>query len=187
MNHNEENISAKCTQAKARPWISSPDENQGRSIGAETQARQGSQGIVRLTGSASDRPPIGSHWLADDMADHGFPPSQRLRRPGEFDAVFKKAQLRVNYRALLFLAKPNDMNHSRLGIVVGKKAAPRAVERNRLKRLMRESFRLNCTMETVDIVIVARPPARDYPNRQLLELMNQAWRELEEKERRTIQ
>ncbi|MBD3646089.1 MAG: ribonuclease P protein component [Pseudomonadales bacterium] len=121
------------------------------------------------------------------MADHGFPPSQRLRRPGEFDAVFKKAQLRVSHQACLALAIPNRLDRRRLGLVVGKKAAPRAVDRNRLKRLMRESFRQHCLLEGMDVVLVARPAARDYANPQFSDVMCQVWQELHEKRQQSIQ
>lgn len=40
-------------------------------------------------------------------------------------------------------ARPNDLDHGRLGLVVGKKVAKRAVRRNYIKRTVREWFRLN--------------------------------------------
>ncbi|BEV72634.1 hypothetical protein THUN1379_21160 [Paludibacterium sp. THUN1379] len=40
-------------------------------------------------------------------------------------------------------ARPNDLGHPRLGLVVGKKVAKRAVRRNYIKRTVREWFRLN--------------------------------------------
>lgn len=39
------------------------------------------------------------------------------------------------------MAKPNHLEHARLGVVVGKKVARRAVTRNYMKRVMREIFR----------------------------------------------
>jgi ribonuclease P protein component len=38
-------------------------------------------------------------------------------------------------------ARPNELTHARLGIIAGRKAAARAVDRNRGKRLIREAFR----------------------------------------------
>lgn len=40
-------------------------------------------------------------------------------------------------------ARPNDLGHGRVGLVVGKKVAKRAVRRNYIKRTVREWFRLN--------------------------------------------
>lgn len=52
---------------------------------------------------------------------------------------------------------PNDTGHARLGLAVGIKAAGNAVQRNRIKRLVRESFRA-CQDElpAVDVVVNAR-------------------------------
>jgi ribonuclease P protein component len=58
-------------------------------------------------------------------------------------------------------AKPNDHSHPRLGLAIAVKAAGSAVARNRLKRIMRESFRLNQhRLPPVDITIAANPAAR---------------------------
>jgi len=48
---------------------------------------------------------------------------------------------------------------SRLGLAVSKKAARRAVDRNRIKRLARESFRHCEASGALDLIVFARPPA----------------------------
>lgn len=49
---------------------------------------------------------------------------------------------------------PNTLDYVRLGIVVGKKIARRAVSRNYIKRVIREVFRLNClSSRSLDIVV----------------------------------
>jgi len=57
----------------------------------------------------------------------------------------------------LFLAKCNNVELARLGLAVPKKHIHRAVERNRLKRIIRESFRLKQEkLKGNDIVVVVR-------------------------------
>jgi ribonuclease P protein component len=52
---------------------------------------------------------------------------------------------------------PNQHNHARLGIVVGRKILPRAVDRNRFKRLVREQFRkVAARLPPLDIVVQAQ-------------------------------
>jgi ribonuclease P protein component len=49
---------------------------------------------------------------------------------------------------------PNVVDHARLGIIIGRRQTPRAVMRNRVKRLTRESFRLRCTgFGAIDVVV----------------------------------
>lgn len=58
-------------------------------------------------------------------------------------------------------AKPNNLGHSRLGLIVAKKIARRAVDRNKVKRLLREVFRMNQQdqkTETLDWVMRLKRP-----------------------------
>lgn len=58
------------------------------------------------------------------------------------------------------IARPNDLGHARLGLAVGVRAAGNAVRRNRVKRLVRETFRVTQQeLPSVDLVVNARPGA----------------------------
>jgi ribonuclease P protein component len=63
-----------------------------------------------------------------------------IRRPGEFEAVLRSG-VRVSTRNFVARALANATLYPRLGMIAGKKSAPRAVDRNRAKRLSREVFR----------------------------------------------
>ena len=85
-----------------------------------------------------------------------FRTSNRLKRPEEYKQVFSSKR-RSSDHSFLFLAKTNDFNWPRLGLAVPKKHIHSAVERNRLKRIIRESFRLKQKkLKGNDIVVVVR-------------------------------
>src|SRR5438270_10461902 len=88
---------------------------------------------------------------------HRFPRSHRLGGKLEFSAVFE-ARIRESRGPLMIYAKPNDLSHCRLGISISRKVGT-AVRRNRIKRLLRESFRLmqHDLPRGYDLVIVVRP------------------------------
>ncbi len=69
-----------------------------------------------------------------------FPKTARLLKTDEFSSVFRLRPWRHSPHFVLY-GKPTG-NEARLGLVIGKKQAPRAVTRNLIKRLARDAFRL---------------------------------------------
>ena len=63
-----------------------------------------------------------------------------LRERADFEAVLRSG-CRFASRHFVLRAQANGYTHARLGIIAGRKAAARAVDRNRGKRLVREAFR----------------------------------------------
>ncbi len=78
----------------------------------------------------------------------------RLTHSRDFDRVFKRADIRSRYGALRIAAVANRMASPRMGLVVSKRAVRKAVERNRIKRVLREEFRgRRRFLPALDIVI----------------------------------
>jgi len=58
--------------------------------------------------------------------------------------------------------RPNELGHARLGLAIAVKIAGNAVERNRIRRVIRESFRLQQPdLPAIDVVVSARPQVRE--------------------------
>lgn len=74
------------------------------------------------------------------MTRFSLPKQKRLRSTREFERVYRQRQ-RAGDDVLLVFAARNDLDFTRFGVSVSKKQG-NAVERNRLKRLLREAFRL---------------------------------------------
>ncbi|MGH2431120.1 MAG: ribonuclease P protein component [Pseudomonas sp.] len=113
------------------------------------------------------------------MVSQDFSRDKRLLTPRHFKAVFDSPTGKVPGKNLLILARENGLDHPRLGLVIGKKSVKLAVQRNRLKRLMRDSFRLNQQMLAgLDIVIVARKGLGEIDNPELHQHFGKLWKRL---------
>jgi len=80
------------------------------------------------------------------------------------------------------IARPNELGHARLGLSVGVRAAGNAVNRNRLKRLLREWFRAQQSeTPACDIVVNARPAAAGAANDVLARSLHVHWDKLRQR------
>jgi ribonuclease P protein component len=66
---------------------------------------------------------------------------------------------RFSGQGFLLQARPNQARGARLGIIAGRKAVARAVDRNRSKRLVREAFRAaSKELGALDVIVICRQP-----------------------------
>ena len=108
-----------------------------------------------------------------------FTRQYRLLHSREFQRVFSNTQCKSADRLLTLLAAPNDCDHARLGLAISKKRIKTAVERNRLKRLVRDSFRRHRDeLENIDIVVIGHTSAADASNQEIFDCLNQHWKKL---------
>lgn len=95
--------------------------------------------------------------------------------PEQFKYVFQQP-VRASRPEINILARDNQLGMPRLGLTVAKKVLKRAHERNRIKRLCREYFRLHQhQLPAMDFVIVARKGIGELDNRTLTEILDKLW------------
>lgn len=110
------------------------------------------------------------------MTEFKYPRRLRLLTGRDFQYVFDNAQLKVPDQTILILARPNNLGHSRLGFVISKKNIRQAVKRNRVRRIIRESFRLNQhNLPEMDMIILARQGLGEMENDQIQKLIKKCW------------
>ena len=104
-----------------------------------------------------------------------FPRARRLRTPGDFKRVYAAGR-RLGHDFFSVTAQANDLEAARLGMAVAVRAMGGAVERNRVRRLIRESFRLHqAALPALDIVIGVRPGARGAAAAELRASLERLW------------
>lgn len=116
--------------------------------------------------------------MIPEPASKRFSRQQRLSNPAAFKYVFDKP-CKVSSRNFTILARANQRNHARLGLAVPKQQVRRAVARNRIKRLVRESFREHqARLAGLDIVVLVRAGIEREGNRDILATLAEQWDKL---------
>ena len=102
----------------------------------------------------------------------------RLSNATDFQQVFRDNQRSVD-RLFTVLYRRNGLGYPRLGMAIAKKQVRSAVARNRLKRLIRESFRgAKQQLSDLDIVIMARRKAETSVNSAVFASLANHWQTL---------
>ncbi|MGI9308074.1 MAG: ribonuclease P protein component [Gammaproteobacteria bacterium] len=99
----------------------------------------------------------------------------RLLDSQDFGRVFADGKRSADkFFTILYL--PSNRGMSRVGFAVAKKRLPRAVDRNRIRRVARESFRKNRdSLGSIDIVIMARSQASRATKLSLFQSLERHW------------
>lgn len=120
------------------------------------------------------------------MSDFGFSKKLRLLGAADYQPVFKNARYKVSCQHILVLAADSNTPFPRLGLVIAKKNIAKAVARNRIKRIIRESFRHNQSLlPALDIVILARSGLGTLDNEVVRNKIERHWQDLLQKARRS--
>jgi len=113
-------------------------------------------------------------------------PSARLRKQSkllnaaDFDRVFDKS-VRSSDQYFTVLVRPNDLERPRLGMAISKRRVKLAAGRNRLKRLVRENFRLSEQNCSADYVVMAGKHGAVGTNQELKKSLERHWELLKKK------
>ena len=117
-----------------------------------------------------------------------FKKSNRLLTPAAYAQVFEGVDCKQGGKYFTFLSSSNQHANSRLGLIVAKRYCKLAVHRNRIKRRVRETYRLaspqiQLLTQQFDIVVIAKAGAGQLPNRELTTELDQQWKKLLHKRR----
>ncbi len=116
--------------------------------------------------------------------NQAFGKSLRLLCSSDFQNVFDDAPFRASHQNFLILARFNQQTSPRLGLVVAKKHLRLAVQRNRMKRLVRESFRKQQqAFHGLDVIVLSRKGVDELSNAAFTEQLNQQWQRIFKKVR----
>ncbi|RBP75793.1 ribonuclease P protein component [Shewanella morhuae] len=98
--------------------------------------------------------------------------------PAQFKSVFSNP-IKASSAEITLLAIPNTEQHPRMGLTVAKRYVKRANQRNRIKRVIRDSFRLNQhDIPHLDIVVLVRNGVMEMENAEINKLIEKLWRKL---------
>jgi ribonuclease P protein component len=106
-----------------------------------------------------------------------FSRTRRLLKKNEFDQVFQHAKKLVSPH-FTFLYRENTLGFARLGFALSKKMIAQAHDRTRIKRLLRETFRVIQDLPGVDVVVLARPKVGQVDNPDLFAGLQKSWLKL---------
>jgi ribonuclease P protein component len=108
----------------------------------------------------------------------GLPPGARIRRPADFAALRQGHRVASPYFYLRWAASAHG--GCRLGMAVSRRVSKRAVVRNQIKRVIRESFRARRgELPPLDVLVSARASAAQADKRSLRADLDRLWRKLQ--------
>lgn len=105
-----------------------------------------------------------------------FDKSRRLLTKRDYAEVFSRSQKIVS-REFVILYCLNSLGKARLGLALSKKILPKAHDRNRIKRLLRETFRV-AQLPPIDIVILGRHGLVSVKNEKVMHSLVKTWKKL---------
>ena len=112
-------------------------------------------------------------------SSRGLPPQRRLRQAAEFKQLYAQGR-RLAVDGFTAVIRPNTLGAARLGLSVAARILRRAVQRNRIRRIIRESFRHHQQrLPALDIVVGLRSSPRDVDNAQLRRSLDKLWQKIQ--------
>ncbi|WP_440903113.1 ribonuclease P protein component [Catenovulum sp. SX2] len=114
------------------------------------------------------------------MKTFPFKRESRLLTPADFQSVFDARPKKFSCRYYTILAAKNSFANARIGFTISKKKAKFATERNQVKRVVREYFRLNQhNLNNVDLVFIGKQGIANATNAELRHELNYTWKKIQ--------
>jgi len=116
------------------------------------------------------------------MTGFGFSKQQRLLTAREFQRVFDQLGLKCSSKRISLLAASNLLGYPRIGFIIPKKQIRLAVQRNRIKRVIRESFRqLDTHGFSYDVIVLVRKGLDEQQNSDITAQFEYLWAKLKQR------
>ena len=170
----ETHISAQQDKARTNARLPCPHGDQGRTTHLEAPARQRPCTVDTVARHAPDAPTSNPSRLTNSQGNR-FSRNHRLLDAAAFGHVFDKAT-RSRDKLFTVLCRRNQTNIGRLGLAISKKHCRLATARNRIKRIIRESFRQHQVLLTgLDVVVINQPAATTATRQELTDSLDKHW------------
>jgi ribonuclease P protein component len=105
-----------------------------------------------------------------------FDKTRRLLKKSDYTYVFEQAK-KIVTPEFIILHRVNSLEHARLGLALSKKTIPKAHDRNRMKRLIREAFRTT-RLPAVDVIFLAKHGVAKVENKTIIARLGTTWNKL---------
>ncbi|CAL4317719.1 Ribonuclease P protein component [Buchnera aphidicola (Eriosoma lanigerum)] len=108
------------------------------------------------------------------MNRYFFKKKSRLLKSKNFKYSFKK---KISNKEFIILSRINTFSYSRIGLIISKKNINKSHERNRIKRLIRETFRLSQhQLLNMDFLVIKKKQLNKINNKKLIDSLNNLWK-----------
>ncbi|WP_338521297.1 ribonuclease P protein component [Candidatus Legionella polyplacis] len=108
-----------------------------------------------------------------------FGKSRRIFKTKDFELVFRNSERMVVFCFILLFWKNLLGDTSRLGIVLSKRIIKKSCNRNNIKRLIKETFRLITFINNLDIVILVNAKIVGLSNQCVIYILNDVWKKIQ--------
>jgi ribonuclease P protein component len=170
----ETHISAQQDQARTHARIPCPHGDESRAPRLEAPSRQRPRTVDAVTRRTSAATTSNNPGLISSQGNR-FTKNNRLLDAASYGRVFDGAT-RSRDEFFTVLCRRNKQSIARLGLAISKKHCRKATVRNRIKRIIRESFRQQQALLTdLDVVVINRPAATLATGRQISDSLDRHW------------
>lgn len=171
----ETHISAQQDQARAYAWIPCSHGDEGRASRLEAPSRKRPRAADAVTHRTSVATTSNNPGLTSSQGNR-FTKNNRLLDAAAFGRVFDRAT-RSRDELFTVLCRRNNESIARLGLAISRKHCRKATSRNRIKRIIRESFRRQqALLAGLDIVVINKPAAANATNSEIGDSLDSHWR-----------